>query len=108
MNKSGPKRKRGVIAEIYRVDTREAILAIIKETGLGLRGTARLLGAGHSTLCRCLKKRGVSLEALALYSNILYEKTGMKLVFTVTPDLRMYFTLDDGDPKIVEAVLVEE
>ena len=87
-----------------KIDTRRCLKGIMKETGRSLRATSRMLGASHSAMCRCMKKRGVTLDTLADYAHIVYMKTGIKLIFTVTPDLRLAFTIDDGDPQVINAI----
>jgi len=92
------KRQAAERASANRVNTMPAIGALVKAMGGSLRQSAKIMGASYATLWRQkeAKKNPPSLDALMLYANRVYTRTGIKMVVTVTPDMNLYYTITDG------------
>ena len=75
-----------------------AIKALVKAMGGSLRQAAKIMGANYATLWRQkeAKKNPPSLDALVLYANRVYARTGIKMVVTVTPDMNLYYSITDS------------
>jgi hypothetical protein len=92
------KRANAESAAANRVNTMPAIMALVKSMGGSFRQASKIMGANYSTLWRQKegKKNCPSLDALVLYANRVYARTGIKMVVTVTPDMSLYYTLTDS------------
>jgi len=53
------------------------------------------MGASQSSLYKVLKGENAAptLDTLAIYGNRIFRETGIRLVFTVTPDFKLHFAV---------------
>jgi|GEM_PF-3657604 len=91
-------KKKSEAASANRVDTMPAIRALVKALGGSLRQASKIMGSNYATMWRQKegKKPPPSLDALVLYSNRVYTRTGIKMVLTVTPDMSLYYVVSDS------------
>tara|TARA_Y100001938_G_scaffold149659_2_gene237330 strand:- start:4176 stop:4538 length:363 start_codon:yes stop_codon:yes gene_type:complete len=92
------KRQLADSSSANRVNTMPAISALVKAMGGSLRQSAKIMGANYATLWRQkeAKKNPPSLDALILYANRVYNRTGIAMVVTVTPDMNLIYSITDG------------
>tara|TARA_R110002051_G_scaffold220927_1_gene284627 strand:+ start:264 stop:569 length:306 start_codon:yes stop_codon:yes gene_type:complete len=83
-----------------RVDTYQALKALIAALGGKIKPASRVMGTGYSHLWNVAKRKRPppTLDTLALYCNRVYNNTGLKMVVTVTPDLQLYYSISHEDP----------
>ena len=79
-----------------RVDTLPALKHLVAALGGKLRPVAKIMGTSYSHLWSVMKgeKPPPTLNAMAMYANRVYNETGVKMVLTVTPDLKMYWSVN--------------
>ena len=78
-----------------RLDTLPALNGLIGAIGGKVKPVARLLGASTSSLYKVLSGENSppTLDTLALYSHRAFRETGIRLIFTVTPDFRLHWRI---------------
>lgn len=71
-----------------RVNTHEALVALIDATGGAYRPAARMLGISHSGLIHAAggKRPPPTLDTLAVYAKRVFDETGIKMTFSVGAD----------------------
>tara|TARA_R100000008_G_scaffold33659_1_gene19042 strand:+ start:3402 stop:3665 length:264 start_codon:yes stop_codon:yes gene_type:complete len=78
-----------------RLDTLSAVQALVDALGGRVKPAARIMGASESSLYKVLKKENAAptLDTLARYANRIFRETGIRLIFTVTPDFKLHWTV---------------
>jgi len=104
--RTSPKRKgpdRGDRNDL-RVDTYPVLKGLVDCLGGKLRPISRLIGTSYSHLWAMAnhKKPPPTLEAMSVYANRVYIETGIRLVMTVTPDLRLYYSIQKSSDEFDE------
>tara|TARA_R110001583_G_scaffold60902_2_gene180555 strand:+ start:587 stop:892 length:306 start_codon:yes stop_codon:yes gene_type:complete len=83
-----------------RVDTYQAVKALVAALGGKIKPASRVMGTGYSHLWSVAKRKRPppTLDTLSLWVSRVYQNTGLKMVFTVTPDLQLYYSISHEDP----------
>ena len=96
-----------------RLDTYEVIYKMTNLIG-GLRkgklsSTARLYGTSRSRLGAILKRNAPAptIDTLMIWISRLYRKTGVKVTLTITPDMRIYYSIRSSKTDKVDGVIVK-
>ena len=96
-----------------RLDTYEVVDKMTNLIG-GLRrgrlsATARLYGTSRSRLDSILKRTASAptLDTLIIWIGRLYRKTGVKVVLTITPDMRIYYSIRNEKDEKVDGVIIK-
>lgn len=78
-----------------RIDTLPVVKALVHALGGKTKPAARIMGASQSSLYKVLKgeNSAPTLDTLSLYGHRIFRETGIRLVFTVTPDLKLHWTV---------------
>ena len=78
-----------------RIDTLPAIQALVVALGNKIKPAARIMGASQSSLYKVLKGENAAptLDTLAIYGHRIFRETGIRLIFTVTPDFKLHFAV---------------
>jgi len=95
-----------------RIDTFQLVFQMTQNLG-GLRKgnlskMAYVYGTSRSRLRSILKReaKAPTLDTLVSWINRVYRMTGMKVVLTITPDLKMHYSIVDKDNVSVDGVIV--
>lgn len=78
-----------------RLDTLPAVQALVDALDGRIKPAARIMGASESSLYKVLKGENAAptLDTLARYGNRIFRETGIRLIFTVTPDFKLHWTI---------------
>lgn len=78
-----------------RVDTLPALKHLVTALGGKLRPVAKIMGTSYSHLWSMMnhRKPPPTLDAISVYANRVYTETGVRMVLTVTPDLKLYWSV---------------
>ena len=96
-----------------RLDTYEVIYKMTNLIGGLKKGnlarTARLYGTSGSRLDSIIKRTvpAPTLDTLIIWVGRLYRKTGVKVVLTITPDMRIYYSIRSDKDDKVDGVIVK-
>lgn len=100
------------IEDYERIDTFQLVFQMTQNLG-GLRKgnlskMAYVYGTSRSRLRSILKReaKAPTLDTLVSWINRVYRMTGMKVVLTITPDLKMHYSIVDKDNVSVDGVIV--
>mgnify|MGYP003113078374 FL=1 len=94
-----------------KVDTYEIIYKMTNSiNGLAkgnLSRTAEIYGTSRNRLSDILKRRvsPPTLDTLCIWINNLYVKTGVRVVITLTPDFKTYYTIVDARKNKIEGII---
>lgn len=90
-----------------RVDTYDALASLVRALGGKVRPAAKILETGYSHLWQQLnhKRPPPTVDSLALYTKKVYANTGLKMVLTITPDMRLYYSISCEDHQTEGVVL---
>jgi|TARA_R110000824_G_scaffold261124_2_gene449742 hypothetical protein len=100
------------IEDYERIDTFQLVFQMTQTLG-GLRKgnlskMAYIYGTSRSRLRSILKReaRAPTLDTVVSWMSRVYRMTGTKVVLTVTPDLKMHYSIIDSTAGSIDGVIV--
>tara|TARA_Y100000114_G_scaffold98554_2_gene91735 strand:- start:2636 stop:2977 length:342 start_codon:yes stop_codon:yes gene_type:complete len=107
------KQERSAYEPDERVDTHEIVYKMTQIIGGLKRGnlskTARIYGTSRSRLDSILRRKAPAptLDTLSIWIGRLYRRTGVRVVLTVTPDMRIYYSIRDQRNERLDGVILK-
>jgi|TARA_R100000081_G_C4813555_1_gene173023 hypothetical protein len=102
------------VEDFERTDTFEVVYKMTNMMGGLKKGrlakTARIYGTSRSRLDSILKRKSPAptLDTLSIWIARLYRKTGIKVVLTITPDMRIYYSIRSERNEKVDGVVLKK
>jgi hypothetical protein len=100
------------IEDYERIDTYQLVFQMTQAMG-GLRKgnhskMAYIYGTSRSRLRSILKReaKAPTLDTVVSWMNRVYRMTGMKVVLTITPDLKMHYSILGQDIDRIDGMIV--